>query len=79
MVNFEEIKVFLLTYVNKINEIGGNNQGIYESIMKELPICLLLSNYYWCIWAIFMSKNPDINFDYVEFAYSRYSKYRELK
>ena len=39
----------------------------------------MLSTYFWFFYAINMSKNPDIMFDYVEFAHSKYNKYIALK
>lgn len=39
--------------------------------MKELPLFLMYSNYFWGIWGIVMSKNPEIDFDYVEFSKMR--------
>ena len=39
----------------------------------------MLSYYFWCMWAITMSKNSDIMFDYVEHAHSMYNKYISVK
>ena len=40
---------------------------------------MLFSHYYWGMWAIIMSKNDKISFDYISFAYSRFSKYLLIK
>jgi len=29
-------------------------------LLKYMPIGLMMSNYYWTLWGIHMSKNPDI-------------------
>jgi hypothetical protein len=33
----------------------------------------------WGWWGIIVSKNPNIQFDYISFAYERYLKYMEVK
>jgi hypothetical protein len=39
----------------------------------------MLSNLYWGSWAIGVSKNPHINFDYIKFAQYRMQLYKEIK
>ena len=43
-----------------------------NDIMSNIPLGIQLSNYFWCTWAIFMSKNKNIQFDYIKFAYCRF-------
>ena len=50
-----------------------------EKIFDEVRVCAMLSHYYWILWSVIMSKNPEINFDYVHYAYSRYKIYEKLK
>ena len=50
-----------------------------EKIFDEVKVCAMLSHYYWILWAVIMSKNSDINFDYIHYAYSRYKIYQKLK
>eukprot|EP01017_Pseudomicrothorax_dubius_P040548 TRINITY_DN635_c0_g1_i1.p1 TRINITY_DN635_c0_g1~~TRINITY_DN635_c0_g1_i1.p1 ORF type:complete len:378 (-),score=96.37 TRINITY_DN635_c0_g1_i1:164-1297(-) len=49
------------------------------ALEEELKICTLLSHAYWILWAVVMSKNPEIPFDYIAFAYARYREYVRLK
>lgn len=39
----------------------------------------MLSNMMWGYWAIIVSKNPQIDFDYISFAEVRHKLYQELK
>lgn len=39
----------------------------------------MLSNLLWGYWAIILCKNPDINFDYLQFSKVRYEKYQQYK
>lgn len=50
-----------------------------EEIFEEVRVCAMLSHYYWVLWSIVMSKNPDIQFDYLHYAYKRFEVYQKLK
>ena len=50
-----------------------------DKLVQEIKIGSLFSYYYWCVWGIIMSKNPDIDFDYVLFAEDKYKAYLKLK
>ena len=50
-----------------------------SSIMELVPLGICLSHYYWILWAIYMSKNPEVDFDYIGFAEGRYQKYLKAK
>lgn len=39
----------------------------------------MLSNIYWGWWAIIVSKNPNIKFDYLEFCKVRLDNYNTVK
>jgi len=49
------------------------------AIKEEVKICAMLSHYYWVLWGVVMSKNPEIQFDYLHYAYSRFTVYQKLK
>lgn len=38
-----------------------------------------MCNYFWGVWGVVMSKNPEIDFDYVEFCYAKYNAYMDMK
>ena len=50
-------------------------QALFEELSREVYLSMALSNFYWSVWGIFMSKNPDIQFDYVKFTHARYQKF----
>jgi len=50
-----------------------------ETLFDEVKVCAMLSHYYWILWSIVMSKNPEIQFDYLHYAYDRYQVYQQLK
>jgi choline/ethanolamine kinase len=50
-----------------------------EEIYEEVKICAMLSHYYWILWAIVMSKNPNTEFDYLNYAHKRLEVYQNLK
>jgi len=69
-------------YLQSIIEENGNpeefNQEVND-VMEEVKICAMLSHYYWILWSVVMSKNPEIEFDYLHYAYSRFTVYKKLK
>jgi len=69
-------------YLQSIIEENGNleefNQEVND-VLEEVKICTMLSHYYWVLWSVVMSKNPEIQFDYLHYAYSRYNVYQKLK
>jgi len=79
------------TELDKICEIGidgirkselmNKDLMISESkaLKEELKACTLMSHAYWIVWAIIMCKNPEIDFDYINFAYQRFILYQKLK
>jgi len=50
-----------------------------EEIFAEVKVCTMLSHYYWVLWSIVMSKNSDIQFDYLHYAKRRFEVYQKLK
>ena len=60
-------------------ELSEEEQKTYESLKKQLPLGEMLSNIMWGWWAVIVCKNPDINFDYIEFAMKRYRDYMRTK
>jgi len=50
-----------------------------ERIFEEVRVCAMLSHYYWILWSVIVSKNPEINFDYIHYAHSRLKIYEKLK
>lgn len=50
-----------------------------RDLEREIELGYLVSHYYWILWGVIMSKNPDIKFNYIEFAYQRYQDYCEVK
>lgn len=59
------------------------NEKEFEAEVKEVEdeatICALLSHYYWIVWSIIFSKNPEMNFDYVTYAGVRLGLYEKVK
>jgi len=50
-----------------------------QSLLEEIKACTLMSHAYWIIWAVVMSKNKEIDFDYLKYAHDRYKLYEKLK
>jgi len=50
-----------------------------NKIFREAKIGVMLSHYYWMIWAIKMCKTPDSDFDYLAFSYTKFGYYKKLK
>jgi len=48
-------------------------------LVEDVKIGYMFSHWYWIIWGILSSKNPQVNFGYIEFAWERYNDYKELK
>lgn len=46
-----------------------------QQILSEVRANMLFSHFYWTFWSVIMSKNPDITFDYLAYAHSRYEMY----
>lgn len=47
--------------------------------MRDVKACVLYSHFYWTLWAVLMSGDPDINFGYIEFGFERFSHYMKMK
>jgi len=56
-----------------------NYTGQIEKLLKETKIGSMLFHYYYSMWAIVMSKNPDIDFDHVQYSKDRYESYQKMK
>jgi thiamine kinase-like enzyme len=54
-------------------------RALLDSLVKQVRVGSMLSHYYWCVWAVVMSKNPDIDFDYIRFSRDRYNGYLKFK
>ena len=50
-----------------------------EKMLEDLVVGRMLCSLMWGWWAIIVSKNPDINFDYIKFAKMRYDHYYDSK
>ena len=51
-----------------------------EKLIEDLKICTLHCNFFWMIWSLLMNGNPCYGeFDFVDFAYSRYNLYLKAK
>jgi len=50
-----------------------------NDILEEVKVCAMFSHFYWVLWSIIMSKNPEVDFDYIHYAKSRYDAYQKLK
>jgi hypothetical protein len=50
-----------------------------ERLLKEFWLGTMLSNIMWGWWAVIVCKNPNIQFDYLEFGKVRHEKYLEVK
>ena len=50
-----------------------------DQLMNEVSVNVLLSNYYWAIWSVLLSKTQDSKFDYVSYAYDRAKMYEKSK
>lgn len=46
-----------------------------EKLAKDLGVGRMLCSLMWGWWSIIVSKNPHINFDYIQFAKWRYEGY----
>lgn len=50
-----------------------------NQLLKETKIGIMAAFYYWMIWAVKMSKNPDNDFDYIDYAEKQWVYYQKLK
>lgn len=50
-----------------------------EKMEEDLVVGRMLCSLMWGWWAIIVSKNPLIKFDYLKFAKWRYDNYQECK
>lgn len=60
----------------------GSEESVQLEVRKyveQLHVCYLLSHFCWCLWALVMCKDPNIDFSYVDYAYTRYLNYVQLK
>jgi len=69
---------YLKTLIEEKGNIKEFNQEV-EKIFEEVRVCAMLSHYYWTIWSVVKSKNPEIKFDYIHYAYTLYKIYSKLK
>lgn len=66
-------------YVDKKYQDKGELKKRVGELFRETKIGVMLSHYYWLIWAVKMSKTPDTDFDYVTFSYESYKGYLKVK
>lgn len=71
-------EVYLKNFVKEHGDLEVFNNEI-EEIFEEVRVCAMLSHYYWVLWSVVMSKNPEVNFDYLNYAKKRYDVYQKLK
>jgi thiamine kinase-like enzyme len=50
-----------------------------DLLYRNTMIGVMLSHYYWIIWAVKMVKTVQVKFDYLEFARVKYETYKQLK
>jgi len=48
-------------------------------MVGQLQLGLMLSNLMWGWWAVKACKNPNISFDYLEYARTKYENYCRIK
>lgn len=60
-------------------DLNEEDRKVYEEVKGNLLVAEMLSHVMWGFWAIIVSKNPAINFDYISFAKVRHNFYQELK
>ena len=65
-------------YIKKNDDLAKFNKGAQE-LLEETKLCALFSHYFWCLWAVIQSKNGDLSFDYMHYAYKRYELYQEIR
>ena len=68
----------LSEYIEKVYKPEDFNKRV-NKIFRESKIGVMLSHYYWMIWAIKMCKTPDSDFDYLTFSYTKFGYYKKLK
>jgi choline/ethanolamine kinase len=68
----------LMHYIAKKGDLDSFLKEVDE-VYEEVKACFLFSHYYWILWSIVQSQNPDIKFDYITYAYERYEFYLRLK
>jgi len=54
-------------------------RNLVDNLIKQVKVGSMLSHYYWCVWGVIMSKNPDIDFDYIQFCRHKYNGYMKFK
>lgn len=62
-----------------VEKAGEEMEARVEKLLRGTLYHMMSSCVYWGMWSIYMSKNPKINFDYVEFCQTRMSLYYQLK
>lgn len=82
--NEQQQKSFITHYLEVFDEKTGRwtiegNEDSVESLFKEVEICAMLSDLYWGIWAIFQSKNSQIDFDYKLYAKKRLDSFKNRR
>jgi thiamine kinase-like enzyme len=50
-----------------------------EKMMGQFWLGVMLSNLMWGWWGIKVCKNPNINFDYLQYCKTKYEKYLQIK
>ncbi len=66
----------------RLLEVFGSEESVQAEVRKyveQLHVGYLLSHFYWCVWALVMCKNPNVDFSYIDFAHQRYLDYAQLK
>lgn len=60
------------------NENPEKYSKILEKLLRLHKYNMIVSHLYWLLWAIIVSKNPRIDFDYIEFSWERFQDVQEL-
>jgi len=55
----------------KKNNLQEKMQAKVESFKRDVKACCLYSHFYWTLWSVLMSGDPDIDFGYIEFGHAR--------
>lgn len=78
----ESLMIKSIDDVDQIEAKWSENKEKYDKILEKLlglhKYNLIISHLYWLLWGIVVSKNPKINFDYIEFSRQRHLDILEL-
>ena len=65
-----------------LENLGGDQTKVdaeLDSLMSEIWICTLLSQFLWAVWSVIMCKDPKIEYGYIDLGYQRAIDYKRIK